>query len=169
MWTRKRGLVGLSGMRRGVSGLSGLSVRLHCRRHAMLLWPPRIQRLVLRLLGACLAVALVVVTRPATAAALSVPMCGPLAETIAAPPSGRPVRETELRASCDPQSELSVHRDAPRRAPERTAEPDSVPRLPPVVYRLPPVPSDAERLVVVKKGGARPGFRRGIERPPRGG
>lgn len=151
-----------------VSGLSGLTVGLHSRRARMLSWAPRIQRLALRLLGVCLAWAFVVTARPAAAAVLSVPMCSPFGETIAAPPSGRAVRETELRAPCDPQSELAVHDEAPGRTPERTTEPDVTPRLPPVVYRLPPVPLDGERLVSIEHGEGRAGFRRGIERPPRG-
>jgi hypothetical protein len=125
--------------------------------------PPRIHR---HLIG-CLVAALLLVLSPRAFATTLVPMCGERAETLAAPPPMRAAGDASISTPCTQPFEFAADPAAPSRAPEVAAQLDAPPRLPAVYYRLPRAPADAQRLSRTELGGARPGFSRGLDRPPR--
>jgi hypothetical protein len=125
--------------------------------------PARIHR---HLVG-CLVAALLLVLSPSAFATTLVPMCGERAETLAAPPPMRAVGDASISTPCTQPFEFAADPSAPSRAPEVAAQLDAPPRLPAVYYQLPRAPADARRLSQTELGGARPGFSRGLDRPPR--
>jgi hypothetical protein len=115
----------------------------------------------------CLVAALVLMLSPGAFATTLVPMCGERAETIAAPPPMRGAVDTSISAPCNAPAELALDPMAPSRAPDLAAPQESAPRLPPLYYRLPRRPGAALGIAEAKLGGERPGFSRGLDRPPR--
>jgi hypothetical protein len=111
--------------------------------------------------------ALVLMLSPQAFATTLVPMCGERAETIAAPPPMRGAVDTSISAPCNAPVELAVDPIAPSRTPDLAAPQESPPRLPPVYYRLPRRPGAALEIADAQRGGDRPGFSRGLDRPPR--
>jgi hypothetical protein len=104
--------------------------------------------------------------RPAAAMVLA-PMCGGHGETLTAPPITRNAVEVPLAPSdCEQKDDPRVENRAPNPAPPPSTSIDVVPRLPPIWYRLPGTPS-LRLPVEYTTLPARPGHRRGIERPPR--
>jgi hypothetical protein len=124
---------------------------------------PRIHR---HLLG-CLVTALLLLLSPRVFATTLVPMCGERAETIAAPPPMRAADDASLSTPCNPPTEFTADPAAPSRSPEVAAQLEAPPRMPAVYFRLPRAPSASITLERASLDGARPGFSRGLERPPR--
>ncbi|HWA77245.1 MAG TPA: hypothetical protein VG937_33145 [Polyangiaceae bacterium] len=120
----------------------------------------------LRLMLCLLTTLLLFVSRPAAAMVLA-PMCGGHGETLTAPPITRNAKDYPLAPSgCDRKDDPRFENHAPNPAPPSAPLVEIVPRLPPVRYGLPPAPYV---LVPVESAvaGERPGYGRGIERPPR--
>ena len=161
------GSLSFGGMGRVGSGLSGVDGGLHSPRPFAMSFPscapPRIHR---HLIG-CLVAALLLVLSPRAFATTLVPMCGERAQTVVAPPPMQAARDASLSIPCSPPSEFAADPTAPSRAPEIATQLDAPPRMPAVYYRLPRAAGDAHRLSQTELGRPRPGFSRGLERPPR--
>jgi hypothetical protein len=117
--------------------------------------------------AACLSALWVVFGAQLAHAITLVPMCGLHAETQIAPPISRPSMNGVIRSgACEDVPLLELHKGLPDRSPEHGAPPQDAPRVPPVYFRLPPVPCTRAPIVSVRADD-RSGFRSGIERPPR--
>jgi hypothetical protein len=119
------------------------------------------------LLG-CLTAALVLLLSPAAFATSLVPMCGEHAETVAAPPPMRASSDAEITSPpCSSPHELLTNSRQPARTPDIAAPPDTVPRLPPVYYRLPRNAESSMLHFADVSGSERSAFVRELDRPPR--
>jgi hypothetical protein len=119
-----------------------------------------------RLVLGCLMAALVLVLSPAAFATTLVPMCGERAETVAAPPPMRASNDGSISDPCSTPFELASGPATPARSPEAVPA-ELAPRVPPVYYRLPRSAQPVRLLDGDAFGCPRPGFTRGIDRPPR--
>jgi hypothetical protein len=108
-----------------------------------------------------------VLARPASAA-LTVPMCGEHAQTIAAPPSGRAANPTFLTAKpCEQRAASALVSGAPEPRPEPVPPLELTPRIAAVSYDLGAFVGDAHGLPRGATGGERSAHSSSIERPPR--
>lgn len=108
-----------------------------------------------------------VIARPALAA-LTVPMCGEHAQTIAAPPSGRAANPTFLTAKpCEQRAASTLVSGVAEQRPEPVAPLELTPRIAAVRYDLGAFAGQAQLLPRRVVGGERSAHSSGIERPPR--
>lgn len=136
------------------------------RLFGMYLTARRTQRLGRHLL-ACLVALCLLALSPDAFASTFVPMCGERAETVAAPPPMRAADDASISAPCAVPDALAIDPAAPARSPELASAPDVPPRMPAVYYRLPESAGPKSTVEDAALGGARAGFNRGLERPPR--
>lgn len=118
-------------------------------------------------LVACLSALWVVFGAAVAHAVTLVPMCSEHAETVVAPPIFRAASNSALRSgACEDPGRFGIESGLPERTPERVAAPEGAPRMPPIYFYLPPIPHSRAPLegTTVHE---RPGYRSGIERPPR--
>jgi hypothetical protein len=115
----------------------------------------------------CTLVALFV-ARPASAALVYAGMCGTHAQSVVAPPISRAAPEIPLAPiDCSREGDAAkFETQGSKPAPPPSPPLELTPRLPALVYRLPPAP---RLLVPVESGvrGERAAHRGAIERPPR--
>lgn len=108
-----------------------------------------------------------VLARPAFAA-LTVPMCGEHAQTIAAPPSGRAANPTFLTAKpCEQRTASTLVSGAAEQRPEPLVPLELTPRIAALRYDLGAFVGQAHLLPRGTSGGARSAHSAGIDRPPR--
>ena len=98
------------------------------------------------------------------------PMCGPRAQSIAAPPIGTPTSTDSLSAAppCQLSNPLLASSVPQREAPEKLSFPDSPIRALPVLSRVAQCPEAARAsTAAAEQDLLATGFARSIDRPPR--
>ena len=106
----------------------------------------------------------------APSAFAAAPMCGPRAQSIAAPPVGTSASTDSLSAlkPCDPSAPLRATSGPNREAPRALSFPDQPVRALPIATRFAPCPVTARLpAAAAEQALLAAGFARSIDRPPR--